>query len=117
MSVSTTPKMHKPNDFPVPDRHYQPALLRRLYQRRCRHKAKLVAVAVSNRFDRWHIIRRRKPHHHIHHPTAPAPLPLRGRQPDSTFALNCSHSDSDTNTLLLSLRQRQYRRTHSQTVQ
>jgi hypothetical protein len=91
--------------------------LRRFYQRRCWHKAKLVTMAVSNRFDRWHIIHRRKPHHHIHHPTAPAPLPLRGRQPDSTFALNCRHSASDTNTRLPSLRHEQCHRTHSQTFQ
>jgi hypothetical protein len=75
-------------------------------------------MTVSNRFDRWHIIHRRKPHHHIDHPTAPAPLPLRGgRQPDSTLALNRCHSASDTNTRLPSLRQWQYRRTHSQTFQ
>jgi hypothetical protein len=109
--------MHKPDNLPVQDRYHQPALSRRFHQRRCRHKAKLVAVAVSNRFDRWHIIHRRKPHHHIHHPTAPAPLPLRGRQPDSTFALNCRHSASDTNTRLPSLRHEQCHRTHSQTFQ
>jgi hypothetical protein len=98
--------MHKPDNLPVQDRYHQPALLRRFHQRCCRHKAKLVAVAVSNRFDRWHIIHRRKTHHHIHHPTAPAPLPLRGgRQPDSTFVLNFRHSSSDTNTRLPSFRQ------------
>jgi hypothetical protein len=77
-----------------------------------------MAVTVGNGFNRWHILRLPEPHYHASHPAASAPLPLRGgRQPDSTFALNCCHSASDTNTRLPSLRHEQCHRTHSQTFQ